>query len=752
MADDVTLRWGATGFEKIEAEFGKLDKLSERIGSTMGKFSERINKAWENDLRKSATQAVKANDEFIDKLQRGMQTGGEAIEKIGHKVLDLAEKFGVLAAAAGIGAIATISAFTHQVIEATDKTKSLELSLYGATKSYEAVGKAQKFAQEFAEKYPVTVDQVLKSVRDLASIPATKKIVEKGDVEEMEKYTMTLMRLSVIRPEMGFAGAENAIKAAMMGRWVSLQRQYYIRPEEVAETTGVSKKAMQANPMLALAGIEKLTEQRVGLDAVNESMRKVSSQMTVLHNKWEEFLKAIGKTGIYNTVVDHLAKLNSAIGQFMKTDQFRTWVRNINDILEDFVNGISRIFTGGIDWTKVTTFSGLVDAFKKVSMNAYEEMKKIWEDIKAPLGKAVGDALNEAIAIAINLASDFIPKAMEKVGTSLVQFYKKMAAEHPMETGLGSALVGYEMGKATKIPGASVYGAASGYFAGTITSLSSSENWGAVRDYWKKVITEGPKEFAEKVFSKSWWSEQANEVLGWFKSKAAEAGGGFVTPAPTKPGIQVLPGEEHAWPERRAAMSEWMASSKEIGAVLPIEKQFQKTEMWAKMAGKIAQIPTGEPQTAGYQFATGKIGFEEWSKRKKVEGFQAEYEKKLTGITEITGPESAPTRMKAYEQLFGLAAGRGDVPKAQEYMAKALDELKESQKTVAERAKEAARIQEQIEANTKKTADLLEQQGQGSGKAPAQSPSATPQSDQQQGIQQDEIRFDVKRGYTNTDW
>lgn len=488
--------------------------------------------------------------------------------------------------------------------------------------------------------------------------------------------------LVLIRPEAGIQGAETALRQAFMGRWRGLQ-QYGIRPEDVAALQGVSVKTLEHKPEVALAGLEKWKEQAVGADALAQSLKTVSAQVTMMHSTWHEWLETIGKTGIYDKVVGYMEKLRISFSQFMESSNMRKWTTEINGALESVADTIANVFTKGINWGNVSSFSDLWEAAKQVASN-------LWDSVKEPLAEGFKKALSFAAEAAVTVIEEaFVPVGMA-IGGAIVKGSKKAMEEHPLAT-MGAAGVAGAMSGPGGFWGKAISGVAAMELVALPTQIGAVKSlWSGYADFMEGIGSRveaaigrilGRKEvpFIPPPFPTAEEHGQAERAAAWRE--------------------KLMP-EEHGQAERAAAFAALPTPPRGPLPEIPIaEKEYSLYKLWEHMAATMAKTPVGpqEPTTASYLFATGKIKEPEYFQRRQMEEFQEERMTRLGKIAEMPEAEAA-TKSKIFQEMFGVAAGKGDFSKAQEYMNKSIDAMVEAQKTVVTDTKEQ-------KANTKATAD-----------------------------------------------
>jgi hypothetical protein len=737
MAEDIKIKYGSTGFERVRKELREM----EMVGGTSGE--------WFKSMQKSLKDAESAGSSLTKTLTSGLNSvvsvaGSTAIAvaKIGTAVVAVS---GIIT---GIG-VAAFTSWSMSVLKTTESFKMLETSLYGATKSWESVNKVSEFAKKYAAEYPAMYGDIMKAMQSFAYIPALKPMIMKGDVEEMHKMMTIVQGLMTMRPEQGVGGAIWALREALAGNWRTLQMRFDVPIASIAKSAGMSMEEMKRSPAEATKALKAFIDEFVGADTMAMMAKNLSIQVGNLKDKYEMWLDKLGKTGIYQKVVDYLIKLNDVQDRFMTSDRFQKWTEQINQFLEEVVDKIAGVFTKGIDWEGIATLGDFGEALKQVGRNAIEELKKVWEAAKEPLADAlkgvfrfVGSAAGEAFKEAV------LP-AIKEVGSSMAKSMEEYGKEHPVKAsaarmGMGSAAGLFAAGPKGLLLGPALE-ALKGY-SELIGLIGEKEVEGisAIERGLKQLFGTTAKGVEELSAAPAENLDEARKILGEITemlSMPEIKNVGFRRAL----GLEALP----ETPEKRAEeMKRWMAQPfkgwtgpwgeqeplKEAAAWKPkAASELEYYSSWAKMAKTMAEREEVEKPTpfeaeglrmkefmaVREKWEYGQMPTEDWrlftkkfdaetTKKMRLEDFASEREQKLSSILEkAIAEKDVGVQGRVYGEMFNIAYQKGDFGKANEYMNKNLDAMLEQLKKSEKFETEDNQSLKEINESTTGTFEIL---------------------------------------------
>jgi hypothetical protein len=434
MAGDVKVSYGSTGFEKVARELAGLEKTGGGAA------------AWFKPMQGSLKDAEAAGVSFASKLSSGLQSVGSVASHVAGQLGKLAVGFTAIAGVAGGAATAAFVMWSGSVLRTAESFRMLEISLFGATKSWESVNKVSEFAKEYASRYPAMYKDVMQAMQSLAYIPSMKPIIERGDVKEMESVMHVIQGLMTMRPEQGIGGALFALREALSGNWRSLQMRFDVPVESIARSAGMTMEQMKSNPEAAVKALKAFTNEFVGAETMALMAKNLSIQVGNLKDKYEMWLDKLGKTGIYEKVVGYVMSLNDAFDKLLGSAQFQKITSQINSFLEGIADRIAKILTMGINWEGIIDLKSALEAFKKVGENIIEELKKVWEVAKAPLAEAlkgifkfVGSAAGEAFKEAL---LPVIKQQLKEVADTIKSWDERLREKWGVVSRLGAPEVG----------------------------------------------------------------------------------------------------------------------------------------------------------------------------------------------------------------------------------------------------------------------------------------------------------------------
>jgi hypothetical protein len=699
---DVTLEYGSTGFEKVQTEIEKLHDYTSKVPSWF--------QAANKPLEEHATHVSNAFGKINTAIQ---ESSSHVLGFIGH-IARLGAIVGTVQGVLGGLGVYAFERWTKSVLTATDSHRQLEQSLLGVVKSQGAVNKIVEFSEAYAAKSPMaTRHEVLGSLREFAFIPSIQPIMEEGDTDMMERLMNVVQGLSKIRPEAGWAGATNALKLAMMRIWRTMGHEYAIRPEMLAGKAGMSMEEFESSPSKSFKALE------THVLSVTQPTTNLTNVIKKLRESYQEWLEDLGKTGIYDTVLGYLTKLNEFFRRIGESEQWKGVTKGINTALEGIANGIANILTKGIDWEKVTDLSGALSAFRQVGANTIEEVSKAWEENKDVLNSTFEKIITFVANAAIGVAGKVFVPVGEAIGNAMIEGMKK----HP----LLATLIGFSVGG---LKGAAIAGG--GAFGLWLQEANIPANVASKRHQealWEmeKVSFEAP----EWKGLRPWARENVPiEKAGEWPSEGRYVGmyramGGYRAPLETKAGALEPP----------------------IGPT----SQFGMLKNWYQMAGQLSEMEPGSGGLAkrpGFLFATNQIPAEEYFKRERMGGVQDKYLKELTAISEM--PEATQIKPQIYQEMFGISVQRGETTKAGDLLQKTMDAMKEA---VKGKAKTDGDIRDTA-TNTGEAVKLLREiaakkegkEGQPINK-PGQAPEGHPVgAGAEQPWTEDELQTQVRKG------
>ncbi len=409
MADDVKLKYGSSGFETVRSQLSELKAMGGGSGS------------WFTPMQQTLREAETSVTSFAGKFKSEFEGVKSVVGDVVGGLVKVTTVVGSITALVAGAATAAFTLWSTSVLKTTETFRMLETSMYGATKSWESVNKVSTFAKEYAAEYPAMYKDVMQAMQSFSYIPALKPIIQQGDVINMKEMMTVVQGLMTMRPEQGVQGAIFALREALAGNWRSMQFRFDVPVASIAESAGMTMEQMKQSPDQAMKAMKSFVDSFVGADTMAMMAKNLSIQVGNLRDKYDMWIDKLGKTGIYDKVIDYLLKLNDAFGAFLESDKLQGWTQAINEFLEKTADRLASVFTEGIDWGNVTDFKGLLDAFKQVAQNAGKVFREVWDEIKGPLTDGLRTALSAAAEIASPIVRDiFVPIGMT-IGSSIIE-------------------------------------------------------------------------------------------------------------------------------------------------------------------------------------------------------------------------------------------------------------------------------------------------------------------------------------------
>jgi hypothetical protein len=673
VADDIKIKYGSSGFEKVAKELAQLEKQAGGSAS------------WFAPMKKTIKDAEDAGHSLTSSLSKGFSS---AISMGGNLIETLAKVAGGITAVAGLAGGAATAAFiswSMSVLKTTESFKMLEISMYGATKSWDAVGTASKFAKEYAAEYPAMYSDVMKALQSFAYIPALKPMIQSGDVQNMKEMMHVVQGLLTMRPEQGVQGAIYALREALAGNWRSLMFRFDVPIASIAKSAGMTMEQMKQSPEQAIKALKSFIDEFVGADTMAMMAKNLSIQVGNLRDKYEMWLDKLGKTGVYEKVVGYLLKLNDALDAFMKSDRMQKWTEQINVLLEKVVDRIAKVFTEGIDWENIADLSGLMNALIKVGENAASALRDLWDAIKDPLVnglKAVLKTMWEASKPIIKEV--FFPMGKE-IAKMIIDGIYSFMKEHPVMSALFLGFKGMQMGSAFGPKGMAI-GFGAGVLGGIAPAVIEAVGnlfSGPSAEEEKKAL----KEMADTTGGVT--EEQRKEIAGikevnknlddWNKALdnlIADLRG-------TKAGGIPGGGGEAELTEKQLEQQRKLVAFEEQG-------QWAQYQAWSRMGMMMAQAPETGGMTAWSRYLKGELNWEQMKRQEKVETFQASQLSELEKMALAQKEKEEPNYgmlARTYGEMFNISYQRGDFSKAQEYMNLSLQAMRDDIKAQTDAAR-----------------------------------------------------------------
>ncbi|RPJ11176.1 MAG: hypothetical protein EHM36_01990, partial [Deltaproteobacteria bacterium] len=444
MADDINVKYGSTGFEKINRE---LDLLHGKGAAGGGWF-------------RPVAQSLRDAEGSATGFTGGLKTMLGAVTNLGVGLTGIIATLGALTALTAGGATAAFMKFGHSILETTENFRKFETSLLGALKSEAAVERVSNFAKDYASKYPAMYGDIMRAMQGLAFIPATRGAIREGDTGMMKDFMHIVQGMMVMRPDQGVQGSLWALREALAGNLRSLQYRFDIPVASIARSAGMSLGEMKEDPMKMLKGMKAWVDDFVGSDTMEKMSRTIGVQLGNIKDKWQMWLDTVGKTGVYDTVVSYIYKMNTAFEAFLKTEKAQEWAMRVSDLFSEVADKLASIFTKGIDWGAMSGFGDFLENVRKVFGNAKDEALKVWAEIKEPLSNFVNDAFTWALDKVMPIVVEGFLKLGAAAGSSFASSVKDAIDQNPWSAvligGLGGGAIAGPKGAAL---GAAVGGA-----------------------------------------------------------------------------------------------------------------------------------------------------------------------------------------------------------------------------------------------------------------------------------------------------
>ena len=506
---------------------------------------------------------------------------------------------------------------------------------------------------------------------------------------------------------------------------------------------------MKSSPGEAVKALKSFIDEFVGADTMAMMAKNLSIQIGNLKDKYEMWMDKLGKTGVYQKVVDYLIKLNDVQERFMASERFQKWTEQINQFLEDVVDRIAGVFTQGIDWESIATMGELGEALKQVGRNAIEELKKVWEAAKEPLAEALKGVFKFVGSAATEAFREAVLPAMKEIEAGLRKSMDEYGKEHPVKASLARMGMGSGVGLLATGPKGLLLG----------PGLEALKGYTELIGLVVEKEAEGISTIEGKL--KGLFGTTAEGVEGLAKAPKENLEGAWKTLGEIKEmlnlpeiknvgfrkafGLEALPERSE---KRVEEMKRWMDRpfkgwSGPWGEQEPLKEaavwtpkaasELEFYSSWAKMAKAMAEREEGarptpfevqelrESEKIGVRekWEYGQVSTEDWQrylqkydaeseKRMRLEDFGRAREEKLQSVLgRAIEEKDVGVQGRVYGEMFNIAYQKGDFGQAQEYMNKSLDAMVEQLKKSEKYEEEDNKNLGEIAQASKSTAEVL---------------------------------------------
>jgi len=459
--------------------------------------------------------------------------------------------------------------------------------------------------------------------------------------------------------------------------------------------------------------------------------KNLSIQIGNVKDKYQIWLDMLGKTGVYEKVVNYLLKLNEYLDNLLKSEKLRDWTERINAFLEKIVDRIASVFTEGIDWESVMSFDDLMAALKKVGDNAIKAFKDIWDMIKDPMAKALQSVFKTTAEMVMPVIKEIFFPVGKEIAKQVVSGVVTFMKENPLISALMLGYKGAEIGRVFGKWGMAIGGAA-GVVAGLTPWLTTKFGGGGeekVAGAMEKQVELQEHLTEEQAKELDYWRQinirfdQFNKDFDSLVQSMSGLGKGGV------PGVT----------EKKLSVEE-MEKLRQLRE----KQEWSYYQQWSRMGMMMAQAPeTAGPRLTPFQrYARGELTWEQMLAAEKVERFQ---EQQLSKLEEMAGFAQKQGDFgylsKIYGEMFDVSYRRGDFGKAQEYMNASLDAMVKAMEEEKANMEKELGLLGGIERNTGDIVDILRQvEFTGAGKRITYSPIG-----REEEWTEDELRYQVKR-------
>ena len=276
--------------------------------------------------------------------------------------------------------IATIGAFytlektvegMKEVVKEGDKIAKFSIELSTAFGSLKNGEEAFAKINEIAEKVPLSFDDVTRSV-----LRAKKEGLDpfNGTLEALidtnAKYGGSVDTLNTLIDALGKAYARGSLNAKTL---VSLQEQGVPAAKLLGAALGktadeiedMAKKGELGRESIRLL-IDQLGQSAKG--AANQQLGLVSSLVTKISDKWNEFLELVAKSGAYDYARDKLQQINDAFARGIGDGSLKEKAQSLSNAIVAIGNAVSGTFRFIVDHSTAILAAAHAYGVLKLSM------------------------------------------------------------------------------------------------------------------------------------------------------------------------------------------------------------------------------------------------------------------------------------------------------------------------------------------------------------------------------------------------
>ncbi|GAP76994.1 phage tail length tape-measure protein [Pseudoalteromonas sp. SW0106-04] len=345
-----------TTLNKNKAEFEKLNKT---LGKTEADLSDVSNELQELERQQNAAKASIASataklEKQRDQMERASKSAGDYGGSIRDATRDL-----VAFAAAYVG----LDKFKESllgVLSAGDRAEAFATQMTSIMGSIEAGEQATQWINEFANKTGTNLEQARESFVKLKAFGLDPMA---GSMQSLIDYNALLggsqEKLNGIILAVGQAWAKQKLQGEEILQLVERGVPVWDMLAEVTGKNTIELQKLSSQGQLGRDVIRELFEEmgRQSEGQAARSLERLSGQVTLLSNKWEQFKMRIADSGVYRVAIQFMTELNAQFDRMVNdgtidraaqkiSDFFTAIIRDGGASIKSLIENVDALLTG----------------------------------------------------------------------------------------------------------------------------------------------------------------------------------------------------------------------------------------------------------------------------------------------------------------------------------------------------------------------------------------------------------------------
>lgn len=353
----------AKGARELAREGGPAARSMDRVSSAAGRMRARLGTA----LTRVRALAGRAGMKALEKSAYG---AGYAIGWTIRKVATLA---GGLAKLAAGSAVIGGGAFLGGVITTAAKFEQFQVVLEGVEGSAEKAKASMKWVQEFAEKTPYELDQVMEAFVRLKTYgidPMDGTLRSAGDAA-------SAMGKDIMQAVEAIADAQTGEMERLKELGITVRREGGKIRMIYSKNNQEMQKVVSDNRVAIREGVTGIWNDLFG-GGMERQSKTFNGLMSNLKDRWTGFMLKVGQAGIFDKVKAKLEGFLSWLDKKLADGSIEKWAQNVSDELKKVVDWVSSLTES--DWSGfLSSLKTAGDGFLAIGKGAAWAAKKVAE-------------------------------------------------------------------------------------------------------------------------------------------------------------------------------------------------------------------------------------------------------------------------------------------------------------------------------------------------------------------------------------